>query len=233
MQKHILLIPIYAILLIGLSACQTTSRALVGVSPEEVRLAKMILVNECVITSTRKQSEGSRLAELDRVDVMSIRDRHEGWRAANVAYQGFRDNIYYHPKTGKFVCGGKNWSGDAKPESKELPSTALITPADKSNLDIRAITVTWEGYKDNFAGTIREIGDGSTGAVAIVLPNNEGECAGDYAATSRTEGKWNVRCSNGMTAQGTFRSLGAGKGSIGKGVDKDSRAVTYTISGRT
>jgi hypothetical protein len=37
-------------------------------------------------------------------------------------------------------------------------------------------------------------------------------------------------CTNSLTASGTFKYLGEGKGSAGTGVDSQNRPVTFTIS---
>lgn len=203
--------------------------------PQEADLARTVMGEICVVTRTKGQNSSSQKAANDTVQVISIRDRQDGWRAADVAIKGFRDNIYFHKAKGQVICGGNNWSKYRSGDYQPTPSKVLQgLPTFKGDLTTmeRAIAVQWEGYADLFAGTIREIGNGATGTVAIVLPNNDGHCTGDYKASSRTAGTWSIKCTNGLAADGTYKAFGSGKGASGTGTDKKGRKVTYTMGGR-
>lgn len=219
-----------------LTACQTAGGIGADVNPDEANLTREVMSEACVISRTKGANSSSRKADMEAITVMSIRDRHDGWRAADVAYRSFRDNIYFHTAKGQVICGGKNWekftTGVYQPsDSKFLQARADYRP--ESNGMERAIAVHWEGYAELFAGTIREIGNGAKGIVAITLPNNDGECTGGYEADSRTTGTWSIACTNGLSANGTFTAFGKGKGASGTGSDMQGRKVSYTMGGAT
>lgn len=219
---------------IMLAACQTTGQT-TNVDPQEAELARSLISESCAVTKTKGSNETSRQAEAQQIAVMSIRDRHDGWRAIDAAMQGFRDNIYFNRKAGQVICGGKNWHTFTSTAGAYTPSTSKILqalPEYQARGFERSIAVSWEGRPELFAGTIREVGTGETGTVAIVLPNNEGNCSGGYTATGRTTGHWTIDCTNGLNAKGTYTAFGDGKGASGIGVDNQGRKVTYTIGGR-
>lgn len=95
----------------------------------------------------------------------------------------------------------------------------------------RPIALQWDGYSNLIAGTVNLNQGKDGGSVALTLPNNDGNCAGKYSMFDRTNGVWSLKCTNGMAASGTLTAYGTGKGSSGKGRDKNGNSVSYTLGG--
>jgi hypothetical protein len=221
-----------------LASCQTTANTAANIDPTEADLALHVMGEVCVMNSMRGAHTRNRQLKLPQATVMSIESRHDGWRAADVAYKGFRDNIYFNKETAMVICGGKNWTaftsstaGEHGVRSKTLQK--LPDYVATANIMDRSIAVSWEGYDTLFAGTIHELSNGANGTVAIVLPDNKGTCRGTYQTKTRTQGTWSISCTNGLAADGIFTVFGSGKGASGTGFDKLGRKVTYTMGGKT
>ena len=93
-----------------LAACQTSGTSSAAVDPKEADLVRYLMDETCAVTTTKSSNIRQKKADLDRIAVLSIHDRHDGWRAADIAFKGFRDNIYFNKGTAQMICGGKNWS---------------------------------------------------------------------------------------------------------------------------
>lgn len=97
-----------------------------------------------------------------------------------------------------------------------------------SSTDKRSLAVQWEGYGNLISGIVEETPDKNGGIVNAILPNNDGTCKGRY----NHNGTWNIACTNGLAASGTFKNFGSGKGASGVGVDAFGRRVVFTMGGK-
>jgi len=213
-----------------LSGCVTATTAQ-GVDPEMADIARNVMADMCVITKTKGSSSSSKDVAINEIYVSHIKASPNGGTDASVSYRGLSTNVYFDVDRAVASCGYKRNGPYPSPYLKARLADQGRTPT-AANDEFRPIAVTWEGYTDLFSGVIHEIGDGSSGTVTITLPNNDGHCTGGYKATSRTKGTWNISCSNGLEAEGTFTAFGDGKGSAGEGVDIQGRRVSYTVGGR-
>lgn len=105
------------------------------------------------------------------------------------------------------------------------PAAATVGP------DTRPIAVQWSGFTAPVAGVIELTQARGGGSVRMTLPNNEGSCTGTYALANASTGSWLLSCTNGLTADGTMQTHGAGRGSTGTGKDSLGRTVQFTIGG--
>lgn len=115
-----------------------------------------------------------------------------------------------------------------------VSSVSITRPGDarevRSKLrDIRPLAVEWSGYDKPVAGNIELEQTRGGGTVRLTLPNNEGQCSGSYRLEPGRGGTWEVSCTNGLTASGTLRDHGAGRGSSGEGIDSKGRSIKYTL----
>lgn len=173
------------------------------------------------------------------------------WYKAEIIGNGVIDNIFYSPKTGKFVCGQKNWDsysdtkniafqeygvientiGHTTPNnnSKFFPQTESHEPV----LESRSIAVSWDGYDNLISGVVNLNSNmKSIGHIKIALPNNDGNCSGQSKQVDQRSGVWSISCTNGMVASGTYEAYGDGKGASGIGTDLRGKQVKYTIAPR-
>ena len=113
---------------IGVAGCQPVQ----NIQSEDAALARRVLAAHCVVGEWRsgewnriqveyirlgkvsKRNDGmsfSRIRQMKAPDifVLSIQDRPEGWRAADAAYAGRRDNLYFNRQTGEFACSTDEW----------------------------------------------------------------------------------------------------------------------------
>ncbi|PHS79767.1 MAG: hypothetical protein COB59_00320 [Rhodospirillaceae bacterium] len=229
MSNFIRLSTISAVCGLGLSAC-VTSGGSAGVDPEKAMLARNVLAMDCVLTKSKGSNSRSSDFNLDEIYISSVRQIRDGVYQASTFYRGWGTNITFDIEKAESGCGD---------DSQELYPSEFLTGyltkqgrAPKGRGDTRPIAVNWEGYAEMFSGTIEETGGGKAGTVRIQMPNNAGECRGNYQATSRTKGNWEITCANDLKANGTFTAFGEGKGASGIGKDQQGRTVTYTIGGR-
>ena len=93
----------------------------------------------------------------------------------------------------------------------------------------RAIALSWEGYEDLIAGTVKFNETNYKGTVNLPLPNNDGTCEGSYSLQQGGKGTWQIACTNDMGAAGTLKWVEDG-GVTGKGRDHNDKKVKFTIS---
>ena len=93
----------------------------------------------------------------------------------------------------------------------------------------RSIALSWTGYEDLIAGTVKFDEKNYKGTLSLPLPNNDGNCDGTYSLQEDGKGTWQIACSNNMGAAGTLKW--SNKGSvIGSGRDYNDNKVKFTIS---
>ena len=93
----------------------------------------------------------------------------------------------------------------------------------------RSIALSWEGYEDLIAGTVKFDETDYRGALNIPLPNNDGTCDGTYSLQKGGKGTWQIACSNNMGAAGTLKWVKDG-GVTGTGRDHNDKKVKFTVS---
>ena len=160
------------------------------------------------------------------------------WVKAEITAEGAWDNVYWSEQRGVVICGEPNWQklADASAvrfRDVRVQGTASSTPASPAPLrdgEQRAIAIQWEGER-LVAGVVTIAQRGMSGKIAAKLPTGDGECTGMYEGNASGTGQWALSCTNGITVVGTFRALGAGKGSVGTGVDSKGRRVEFTVGG--
>ncbi|RPF98233.1 MAG: hypothetical protein CBC23_008880 [Rhodospirillaceae bacterium TMED63] len=110
--------------------------------------------------------------------------------------------------------------------------TALKAPAPSGSItEKRSIAVQWEGKDSLLAGHIT-IPKSGTGNITFSIPETDGKCSGTFAYTDPSKGIWSAACTTGETASGSFKGLGAGKGSTGTGKDNEGKTVRFTIGAK-
>ena len=93
----------------------------------------------------------------------------------------------------------------------------------------RSIALSWEGYQDLIAGTVKFDEKDYRGTLNIPLPNNDGTCDGTYSLQEGGKGTWQIACSNNMGAAGTLKWIKNG-GVTGTGRDHNDKKVKFTVS---
>jgi hypothetical protein len=93
----------------------------------------------------------------------------------------------------------------------------------------RSIALSWEGYEDLIAGTVKFDETDYKGTLELPLPNNDGSCDGTYSLQKGGKGTWQITCTNNMGAAGTLKWVKDG-GVTGIGRDHNDKKVKFTVS---
>jgi hypothetical protein len=93
----------------------------------------------------------------------------------------------------------------------------------------RSIALSWEGYEDLIAGTVKFDEVDYKGTLNLPLPNNDGTCSGTYSLQEDEKGTWQIACSNNMSASGNLKWVKDG-GVTGTGTDHNNKKVKFTVS---
>lgn len=93
----------------------------------------------------------------------------------------------------------------------------------------RSIALSWEGYEDLIAGTVKFDETDYRGTLKLPLPNNDGSCDGTYSLQEGGKGTWQIACTNEMGAAGTLKWIKDG-GITGIGRDHNDKKVKFTVS---
>jgi len=93
----------------------------------------------------------------------------------------------------------------------------------------RALALSWEGYEDLIAGSLKFDEKNYKGNINLSLPNEDGTCEGSYILQDNGKGTWNLSCSNNMGAAGTLKWKKDG-GVTGIGRDFNDNKVKFTVS---
>ena len=93
----------------------------------------------------------------------------------------------------------------------------------------RSIALSWEGYEDLIAGTVKFDETDYRGTLKLPLPNNDGSCDGTYSLQKGGKGTWQIACTNEMGAAGTLKWIKDG-GITGIGRDHNDKKVKFTVS---
>jgi hypothetical protein len=233
---------------IGVSGCVTS-----GLDTPEARRASNIVMSNCAIDSGPLVNRSSRKFQ-EKVQIFGIDYSDDGWIRFDAVTEGIRDLVYFDPDKEQVVCGSRNWRekqiifrqisssdykqkfkgywGDSEPLTRSTTATTPQKVTSSGKTASRPIAVNWEGVEDLFIGTASIEGGGRSGVISVPLPDAEGSCSGNYTFGDNKEGIWAVACSNGLSANGTMKGLGAGKGSRGEGKDNNGRKVVFTVGAK-
>lgn len=115
---------------------------------------------------------------------------------------------------------------------KEITKKKKETTKTAQNYEVkgeRLIALSWEGYKDLIAGTVKFNEKDFKGTLNLSLPNNDGACDGTYSLQDGGKGTWQIACSNQMGAAGTLKWIKNGS-VTGIGRDHNDKKVKFTVS---
>ena len=93
----------------------------------------------------------------------------------------------------------------------------------------RSIALSWEGYEDLIASSVKFDETDYRGTLELPLPNNDGSCDGTYSLQEGGKGTWQIACTNKMGAAGTLKWIKDG-GITGTGRDHNDKKVKFTVS---
>ena len=93
----------------------------------------------------------------------------------------------------------------------------------------RSLALSWDGYSDLIAGTVKFSEADYKGTLNLTLPNNDGTCEGSYSLQADSKGTWQISCTNNMGAAGTLKWTKDG-GVTGIGIDHKDKKVKFTVS---
>ena len=113
-------------------------------------------------------------------------------------------------------------------ESSNKSSTPKITKKYEVKGE-RSIALSWEGYDELIAGTVKFDEKNYKGTLNLPLPNNDGNCSGSYSLQTNGKGTWQITCSNDMSAAGTLKWKKGGS-VTGFGSDHNDKKVKFTVS---
>ena len=151
------------------------------------------------------------------------------------------------PENWKQSKVGKGWNASqVKDKFKELgfygnpidSSTTKINEKKKISQKVvkkyevkgeRSLALSWEGYEDLIAGTVKFVEKDYQGTLNLSLPNNDGTCSGTYSLQKEGKGTWQITCTNSMGAASTLKWVKDGK-TTGIGRDFNNKKVKFTLS---
>ena len=93
----------------------------------------------------------------------------------------------------------------------------------------RSIALSWSGYEELIAGTVKFNETDYKGTIKLPLPNNDGTCDGTYSLQEGGKGTWQIACTNNMGAAGTLKWNKNGS-VTGHGRDYNDKKVKFTVS---
>jgi len=118
----------------------------------------------------------------------------------------------------------------SKKETKKITKKKEKKVVEKYLLEgAKSLALSWQGYSDLIAGTIKFEEADYKGTLNLSLPNNDGTCDGSYSLLSDGKGTWQIACTNNMAASGTLKWMEDG-GVTGKGKDLNGKNVKFTVS---
>ena len=93
----------------------------------------------------------------------------------------------------------------------------------------RSIALSWSGYEELIAGTVKFNETDYKGTIKLPLPNDDGTCDGTYSLKEGGKGTWQIACTNNMGAAGTLKWNKNGS-VTGHGRDYNDKKVKFTVS---
>lgn len=137
-----------------------------------------------------------------------------------------------------FYCAPRGERIDEKRAYQIIAQEVVFVPddpgapsSDNPNWDIRRIVIQWDGRTDALLGTVTFPRGKREGKISVTLPQGKGMCEGTFIIPGGGRGSWLMRCPEGIAADGWFKALGKGKGSVGEGTDNKGRSIKFTVLG--
>ena len=96
---------------------------------------------------------------------------------------------------------------------------------DTNSVDVRSVEIDWGGHSGPLAGSLHYRKSWRKYEINLVVPGKT-YCDGVAEFTRKT---WTMNCRNGVKAEGTFRTLGKDKGSVGEGMDSDGNRIEFRV----
>jgi len=121
----------------------------------------------------------------------------------------------------------KSYSNTATKKIEKKETKKIVKKYSESGE--RSIAVSWDGYQDLIAGTVKFNEADYKGTLNLPLPNNDGTCDGTYSLQEGGKGTWQIACTNNMGAAGTLKWTKNG-GVSGSGRDHNDKKVKFTVS---
>ena len=121
----------------------------------------------------------------------------------------------------------KSYSNTATKKIEKKETKKIVKKYSESGE--RSIAVSWDGYQDLIAGTVKFNEADYKGTLNVPLPNNDGTCDGTYSLQEGGKGTWQIACTNNMGAAGTLKWTKNG-GVTGSGRDHNDKKVKFTVS---
>jgi len=121
----------------------------------------------------------------------------------------------------------KSYSNTATKKIEKKETKKIVKKYSESGE--RSIAVSWDGYQDLIAGTVKFNEADYKGTLNLPLPNNDGTCDGTYSLQEGGKGTWQIACTNNMGAAGTLKWTKNG-GVTGSGRDHNDKKVKFTVS---
>ena len=122
----------------ALTACQMAAMnsgfVAAGIDEVEAHRVRQLFGAHCVLKSVKGASTIAHPAQATEVSVFAITPRSDGpkpgWRAADIAYRGYRDQIFFNPKTAAYLCGTELWREHLRGTRQiPLPTTPIFQAA--------------------------------------------------------------------------------------------------------
>jgi hypothetical protein len=127
-----------------------------------------------------------------------------------------------------FLGGSLSTSTTTTPKITKKKETKKVVKKYEAKGE-RSIALSWDGYEDLIAGTVKFNEANYKGTLNILLPNNDGTCDGSYSLQEGGKGTWQIACTNDMGAAGTLKWTENGS-VTGKGRDHNDKKVKFTVS---
>ena len=229
-----------AAIALGLAGCQTTGA---NVSPAEAGRYQSLVASSCVwVSSGGHMTAPERMRNVTITSIVNgTVDGRAGWQRIGFLEAGKAENLYVDTQQNRAYCGTSfsragygrfqvvEASAAPSPSpSQPQPIATSVTRAAERTIR-RPIAFDWQGVTGLVAGAVVLRSRGGAGDISAQLPGTSDSCSGQFAENSSGEGNWQVSCTNGRTARGVYRGLGAGRGAMGTGLDDLGRTVKFTM----
>lgn len=146
-------------------------------------------------------------------------------------YPAVRPDCAIYAIKNKVVWQGKlPWeSGHVSSATRTNYKANSATQESSGTPSVRSIAVTWEGHRGILTGVVALRQGARSGRMSIELADSSTACEGQFWLTGARNGRWEIDCGDGLTAEGRFTGFGADKGARGEGKDSRGREIQYIL----
>ena len=167
------------------------------------------------IAIRHRNSSGDLLWFIETARLRRVVDKHE---ASVAKYKKIEEDVLAKTKADE----------KKKKITKKKQKTKKITKKYTAS-GSRSVALSWEGYENLIAGTVKFEEADYKGTLSLPLPNNDGTCDGTYSLQEDGKGTWQIACTNNMGAAGTLKWTKDGA-VTGTGRDHNDKKVKFTVS---